>query len=122
MISLKPLILSGREVWPLIEGSGDLDLQRPEQRRLGGNRQDRHLLGRQRRLHRRARALPADLRGKTRLERHEELIRYSIRAAISQARIAHDVRGGEGRLHMNVLWEMGACERCSRACWRAPRG
>ena len=50
-------------------------------------------------------------RGRDRLERHEELIAYSIKGGISQARIAHETRQGEGRIHMNVLWEMGGCER-----------
>jgi NAD(P)H-dependent flavin oxidoreductase YrpB (nitropropane dioxygenase family) len=66
--------------------------------------------------------VPLVYRGKTRLERHEELISYSIRAAISQARIAHDVRGGQGRLHMNVLWEMGACERVLHGVLEGARG
>ena len=48
--------------------------------------------------------------GKTRGERHEELIAFAIQGGVAQARIAHDVSGGEGRIHMNVLWEMGGCE------------
>ncbi len=50
-------------------------------------------------------------RGKTRRERHEELIAYSIQGGIAQAQIAHDMAGGNGRIHMNILWEMGAAER-----------
>ena len=66
--------------------------------------------------------MPLVYRGKTRLERHEELISYSIKAAISQARIAHDVRGGDGRLHMNVLWEMASCERVLNGVLDGARG
>lgn len=50
-------------------------------------------------------------RGKTRKERHEELVVQSIKGAISQARIAHDISKGAGRVHMNVLWEMAAVQR-----------
>lgn len=49
--------------------------------------------------------------GKTRLERHESLISNSIRAAISQAKRAYDISSTKGRIHMNVLWEMGGCEK-----------
>jgi len=57
------------------------------------------------------RFVPVVYTGKTRGERHEELISFAIRGGLAQARIAHDVSGGEGRIHMNVLWEMGGCER-----------
>ena len=50
-------------------------------------------------------------KGKTRKERHEELICYSIEGAVSQAKIAHETASGRGRLHMNVLWEMGGAEQ-----------
>lgn len=49
---------------------------------------------------------------KTRREKHEELIEYSIKAGISQARIASEVDKNEnGRIHMNILWEMGGALR-----------
>lgn len=49
--------------------------------------------------------------GKTRKERHEELIAFGIKGGIAQAQRAHEISGGKGRLHMNVLWEMGGCEQ-----------
>ncbi|PIR32816.1 MAG: nitronate monooxygenase [Alphaproteobacteria bacterium CG11_big_fil_rev_8_21_14_0_20_44_7] len=48
--------------------------------------------------------------GKTRLERNRELIEHSIKAAISQAKIAWETSKGKGRIHMNVLWEMANCQ------------
>lgn len=50
-------------------------------------------------------------KGKSRVEKHNELIEYSIAGAVSQARIAHEISGGKGRIHMNVLWEMGGCQK-----------
>ncbi len=50
-------------------------------------------------------------RGRTRRERHEELISYAIKGGIHQARQAHEISGGEGRIHANILWEMGGAER-----------
>jgi NAD(P)H-dependent flavin oxidoreductase YrpB (nitropropane dioxygenase family) len=55
--------------------------------------------------------IPLEYKTHTRREKHEELIADSIRGGISQARIAHDISGGNGRIHMNVLWEMGGAER-----------
>lgn len=54
--------------------------------------------------------IPVKYHGRTRRDRHEELVSYAIKGGIDQARIAHDMAGGAGRLHMNVLWEMGAVE------------
>ncbi len=47
----------------------------------------------------------------TRRQKHEELIAYSIKGGISQAKIANDIAGNAGRIHMNVLWEMGGAEK-----------
>lgn len=47
----------------------------------------------------------------TRRGRHEELVEQSIRGAVAQAKIAHEISSGRGRIHVNVLWEMGGCER-----------
>ena len=66
--------------------------------------------------------MPLVFRGRDRVERHEELIDYSIRAAISQARLAHETRQGEGRIHMNVLWEMAGCERVLHGVLEGAKG
>ena len=49
--------------------------------------------------------------GKTRIERHEELIAYAVKGGIAQIREAYERASGEGRLHINVLWEMGGAQR-----------
>lgn len=54
---------------------------------------------------------PVEYQGKTRRERHEELIRMGIDGGIDQAKKAHELSNGNGRIHMNVLWEMGGAER-----------
>ena len=57
------------------------------------------------------RRIPQVYRGRTRRERHEELIRYAIAGGIAQARRAYEIAGGKGRIHANILWEMGGAER-----------
>jgi len=55
--------------------------------------------------------IPQIYHGGTRRERHEELIAYAIQGAVAQARRAWDLAGGKGRIHANILWEMGGAER-----------
>jgi nitronate monooxygenase len=55
--------------------------------------------------------VPQLYHGRTRRERHEELIAYAIRGGIHQAQVAHEIAGNRGRLHANILWEMAAAER-----------
>lgn len=110
---LKPVILSGVEVLPIVEGGkgvaatsgksagafaaagavGTFSGVNPDFYDEQGNR------------------IPYAYKGTTRRERHEELVAMSTQGAVTQARIAHEMSGGKGRIHMNVLWEMGGCER-----------
>jgi len=55
--------------------------------------------------------IPQIYNGKTRKDRHEEMIKYAVSGGITQAKKAYEVSGGNGCLHINVLWEMGACEQ-----------
>jgi NAD(P)H-dependent flavin oxidoreductase YrpB (nitropropane dioxygenase family) len=55
--------------------------------------------------------IPQLYNGRTRRERHEEMINYAIQGALAQARRAWDVTGGRGRIHTNILWEGGGAER-----------
>ncbi|MDR2766586.1 MAG: hypothetical protein LBB63_03970, partial [Holosporaceae bacterium] len=45
--------------------------------------------------------------GKSRSERQRQLIEYAVAGGIAQAKIARERSNGGGRIHMNVLWEMG---------------
>lgn len=112
MKPLKPLVMSGREVLPLVEGGKGIAVSNGESSGAwaaaggigtfsGVNADTYDETGK---------PLPMVYHGRTRRERHGELIDFSIRGGIAQARIAHDVSGGEGRIHMNVLWEMAAAE------------
>lgn len=55
--------------------------------------------------------VPLKYKTHTRREKHEELIDYSIKGGIAQAKIACDIAGKSGRIHINVLWEMGGAEK-----------
>lgn len=110
---LKPLMISGKEVLPLIEGGKGISVSTGESSGAwaaaggvgtfsGVNADYTDEAGN---------IVPQIYHGKTRSERHEELLNFSIKGGIHQARKAHEVSNGQGRVHMNVLWEMGGCER-----------
>lgn len=113
MIALKPMSLSGAEVWPLIEGGKGVAVSNGISAgawaaaggvgTFSGVNADV--------FDDNGEYVPLVYQGKNRVERHEELIAYSIQGGISQARTAHDLAQGNGRIHVNVLWEMGSCER-----------
>ena len=112
MKALERLHLSGRDVLPLVEGGKGISisngLSAGAWAHAGGvgtfsavNADFYDDTGR---------IVPQIYKGQTRRERHEELLSYGIQGGIAQAQIAHDVASGRGRLHMNVLWEMGGAE------------
>jgi NAD(P)H-dependent flavin oxidoreductase YrpB (nitropropane dioxygenase family) len=124
MNPVKPLIISGKEVWPLVEGGKGVAITNGESSgawaAMGGvgtfsgvNADSFDENGD---------IVPIIYHGKTRRERHEELVVYGIKGAIAQARMAHEIRGGEGRIHMNILWEMGGAERVLKGVLEGARG
>ncbi len=121
---LKPLVISGKEVLPLIEGGKGISVSNGESSGAwsaaggvgtfsGVNADYRDATGA---------IVPQIYTGKTRRERHEELIAFSVKGGIHHARMAHEVAGGEGRVHMNVLWEMGGCEHVLHGILEGAKG
>jgi hypothetical protein len=55
-------------------------------------------------------------------ERHDELISYAIAGGIHQAKVAYERSNGQGRIHMNVLWEMAAAEQVLHGVLEGARG
>lgn len=66
--------------------------------------------------------IPQIYTGRTRIDRHEELVNFAIKGAIEQARIAYEKASGQGPVHMNVLWEMAAAERILNNVLEGARG
>jgi NAD(P)H-dependent flavin oxidoreductase YrpB (nitropropane dioxygenase family) len=60
--------------------------------------------------------------GRTRRDRHEELVAYGIAGGIAQAREARDVGGPHARINANILWEMGGAERVIRGVLEGAKG
>ena len=121
---LKPLMISGREVLPIVEGGKGISVSNGESSGAWASAggvgtfsgvnadfydEDGNLV-------------PQLYHGKTRRERHEELLTYAIKGGINQARIAHESSNGQGRIHMNVLWEMGGSERVLHGVLEGAKG
>lgn len=66
--------------------------------------------------------VPQVYHGRTRREKHDELIDYAIRGGIAQTRIAHEISGGKGRIHANILWEMGGAEQIIEGVLEGTKG
>ena len=124
MSCVQPMMLSGAEIWPLIEGGKGVAVSSGRSAgawaaaggvgTFSGVNADV--------IDDNGDYVPLVFKGRDRKERHEELVRYSIQGGISQARIADAVRKGEGRVHMNVLWEMGGCERILNGILEGAKG
>src|SRR5918993_1953803 len=110
---LKPILYAGREVWPLVEGgkgvSATNHMSSGAWAAAGGigtvsavNADSYDAEGK---------IIPQIYDQLTRLERHEQLIRYAIDGAVEQVRRAYDVASGRGAININVLWEMGGAQQ-----------
>jgi len=122
--ALNSIVMSGREVLPLVEGGKGISVSNGESSGAwaaaggigtfsGVNADARDASGQ---------IMPQIYSGRTRRERHEELIAFSITGAISQARVAYETAGGRGCVHMNILWEMGAAERILNSVLEGAKG
>ncbi|HWK45364.1 MAG TPA: nitronate monooxygenase [Stellaceae bacterium] len=124
MKALKSLVISGRETLPLVEGGKGISVSNGESSgawaaaggigTFSGVNADSYDANGEK--------IEQVYHGTTRRERHEELVGYSIRGGINQARIAHDCANGNGRIHMNVLWEMAAAERILHGVLEGAKG
>ena len=121
---LKPIIYGGREVWPLVEGGkgvaatnhassgawaaaggvGTVSAVNADSYDENGD------------------MIPQVFHGKTRAERHEELVAYGIKGGIAQVRLAHEIASGQGAININVLWEMGGAQRILHGVLEETRG
>jgi NAD(P)H-dependent flavin oxidoreductase YrpB (nitropropane dioxygenase family) len=61
-------------------------------------------------------------RGRTRADRHEELLVYAIKGGIEQVRRAWEQASGKGLININVLWEMGGAQRVLHGVLEKTRG
>ncbi len=121
---LKPINYGGREVWPLVEGGKGVAVSNHMSSgawaAAGGigtvsavNADSYDILGN---------PIPQIYHGRTRRERHEELVAYAIEGAVEQVKRAFEIAGGRGAININVLWEMGGAQRVLHGVLERTRG
>ena len=113
MKALKSLLISGREVLPLIEGGKGVAVSTCK---TAGAWAAENAVGTISGVlpdvvDENGEVIPMNIKSKTRRERFEEQIRHSIEGIVSQAKIAHEIASGKGRIHINVLWEQGGAQQ-----------
>ena len=124
MINLENIVISGKEVCPIIEGGkginatngvssghfakegcvGTISIVSADYYDENGN----PVLDRSSKLKRQ--------------ERHEDLIAGAIKGGIKQAQIAHEIAGDNGRIHVNELWELADSETVIREVLKGSKG
>lgn len=113
MKSLEPVLISGREVLPIIEGGKGVAVSNGNSAgafaatgcvgTVSGVNADSY--------DENGDVIPQIYHATTRRERWNELINYAISGGIAQLEIAHEKSNGQGRLHVNVLWEAGGTQQ-----------
>src|SRR3546814_18965237 len=122
--SFQPIVISGKEVLPVVEGGKGISISNGESSgawaasdgvgTFSGVNADSYDAD--------GKLIAQVYHGKTRRDRHEELVAFSIQGGITQARIAHEMSGGPGPLHMNVLWQLAAPERLLQGVLEGAKG
>lgn len=124
MKTLNALSIGGKEVLPLVEGGKGISISNGESSgawaAAGG-------IGTFSAVNADAfddkgNLIPVVYEGRTRRERHNELIQYAIKGGITQAQTAHETANGQGRLNMNVLWEMAGTEEILHGILEGAKG
>ena len=114
MKAINAIRMGGVDVLPLVEGGKGIAVSNGiSSGHWALGRRRRHVQRRQRRQLRRRRPA-ASRRSITAAPGASGTRSWStigIQGGIAQARQAHELSGGKGRIHANILWEMGGAER-----------
>lgn len=113
MKNLNPIMISGKEVLPLIEGGKGINAS---DGRSSGAWARENCVGTFSGVSpdfydSMGNVIIEKFFKKARPDRHEEMVEYAIKGGVAQAQVAHEISNGNGRIHMNMLWELADSER-----------
>ena len=111
--NLNPIIISGKEVLPLIEGGKGIN---GSDGRSSGAWAHENCVGTFSGVSpdyydEKGNVIFERYFKKDRPSRHQEMVEQSIKGCLAQAQIAHEVSGGKGRIHINMLWELAGSQQ-----------
>ena len=112
MKDLKPILLSGKEVLPLIEGGKGINAS---DGRSSGAWAAENCVGTFSGVcpdsyDSMGNVILEKFFKQKRADRQQEMIEQAINGGVAQAQVAHEVSNGKGRIHMNMLWEFGGSQ------------
>lgn len=111
--NLNSIRLGGRDVLPIIEGGKGVAISAGASSgpwaAAGGVGTISAVIADQYDEH--GNVVPHEYKGRTRRDRHDEMVDYSIKGTIDQVRKAWDLSKGEGFININMLWELGGAQR-----------
>ena len=121
---INPILISGREVLPIIEGGKGVAISNGES---AGAFAEAGCVGTVSGVNAdsyddKGVVIPQIYHAKTRRERWKELISYAIDGGIAQAKIAHEKSSGKGRIHVNVLWEAAGTQQVLEGILEGAKG
>ena len=112
MKKLEKIVLSGAEVFPLVEGGKGIN--GTDGRSSGSWAKEGGVgtisLVSPTALDENKNIIEETFLETNREKRHREMVEYAIKGGISQAKVAHEIAGNNGRIHFNMLWEMADSE------------
>jgi len=121
---LEPILIAGREIYPIIEGGKGIAVSSGKSSgafaaagtigTFSGVNADYY--------DENDKLVEIVYTGKTRVERHFELIKHSIKGGIAQAKVAYEMSKGNGMINMNILWEMGAAQEILTQILKGTKG
>lgn len=112
-LNLNAIRLGNKEVLPLIEGGKGVAISAGASSgpwaNAGGVGTISAVIADQYDQH--GNVVPHEYDGRTRRDRHDEMVDYSIKGTIDQVRKAWELSKGEGLININMLWELGGAQR-----------
>jgi nitronate monooxygenase len=112
MKEIRKIILSGKEVWPIIEGGKGIGVSNGDS---SGAFAAADAVGTISGVcppdyDENGRLVPFETKGKTRRARNIEVVKQGIEGSIREVRKAFEISRGKGRIHLNVLWGVAGAE------------
>ena len=106
---LNPLIIGGKEVWPIIDGGKGIGFTNGVSAGLWAKQGGIGTFSAAAAdyYNENGQVEPYLFRGITRKDRHDELVEQEIKGGLAQAEKAYLLSEGNGLINMNVLWDMG---------------